>query len=143
MRWRTIVDRVLRQGRAYYFPNLGDAFIPVEFQLGLLSDVRTKHRFRTLDGAETLARIAGMPVTEWSYKAQDPGIRHIGPTAQDFHAAFGLGEDPLRIGTLDADGVALAGVQALEARTRALQAQVDALMRRLDELTVVPSPDRR
>jgi hypothetical protein len=63
-----------------------------------------------------LTRIAAMPVTEWSYKAQDAAIRHIGPTAQDFHAAFGLGEDPLRIGTLDADGVALAGVKALEAR---------------------------
>ena len=42
----------------------------------------------------------------------------MGPTAQDFHGAFGLGEDPLRISTIDADGVALAGVRALEARTR-------------------------
>ena len=65
-----------------------------------------------------LGKLAQMPVTEWSYKAQSAAIRHIGPTAQDFHAVFGLGEDPLRIGTLDADGVALAGVRALEARTR-------------------------
>jgi len=85
-----------------------------------LSDVRSKHRFRELDGDDVLTRIAAMPVTEWSYKAQSDAIRHIGPTAQDFHAAFGLGEDPLRIGTLDADGVALAGVKALEARTRLL-----------------------
>jgi trimeric autotransporter adhesin len=83
-----------------------------------ISDVRTKHHFRELDGDDVLARIGRMPVTEWSYLAQDDAIRHIGPTAQDFHAAFGLGEDPLRIGTLDADGVALAGVKALEARTR-------------------------
>ena len=59
-----------------------------------------------------------MPVTEWSYRAQEGGIRHLGPTAQDFHAAFGLGEDPLYIGSMDADGVALAAVRALEARTR-------------------------
>jgi hypothetical protein len=85
-----------------------------------ISDVRTKHHFRELDGDDVLARIGRMPVTEWSYLAQDDAIRHIGPTAQDFHAAFGLGEDPLRIGTLDADGVALAGVKALEARTRSL-----------------------
>jgi hypothetical protein len=96
--------------------------------------VRTKHAFRTLDGEDVLSRIAAMPVTEWSYKAQEPGIRHIGPTAQDFHAAFGLGEDPLRIGTLDADGVALAAVRALEARTRALQEEVEALRLRLDTL---------
>ena len=65
-----------------------------------------------------LAKIAGMPIREWNYKAQDAAIRHVGPTAQDFHAAFGLGEDPLRISTIDADGIALAAVQALEARTR-------------------------
>jgi hypothetical protein len=29
-----VVDGVLRAGRAYYRPKLGDAFIPVEFQLG-------------------------------------------------------------------------------------------------------------
>jgi hypothetical protein len=96
-----------------------------------LSDVRTKHRFRELDGDDILARIARMPVTEWSYLAQDDAIRHIGPTAQDFHAAFGLGEDPLRIGTLDADGVALAGVKALEARSRAQEERIAALERQL------------
>ena len=69
--------------------------------------------------------IRDRPVTEWSYKAQDAAIRHMGPTAQDFHAAFGLGEDPLRIGTLDADGVALAGVKAVEARTRHLRAELE------------------
>ena len=74
-----------------------------------------------LDAEDVLARIARMAVTEWSYKDQAPSIRHIGPTAQDFRAAFGLGEDPLRIGTLDADGVALTVVRALEARTREMQ----------------------
>ncbi|MGD9902135.1 MAG: tail fiber domain-containing protein [Vicinamibacterales bacterium] len=92
-----------------------------------ISDVSTKHRFRELDGDDVLARIAAMPVTEWSYKAQDDAVRHIGPTAQDFHAAFGLGEDPLRIGTLDADGVALAAVRALEARTRHLPERATSL----------------
>jgi hypothetical protein len=65
-----------------------------------------------------------MPVTEWSYIAQGESIRHIGPTAQDFFVAFGLGEDPLRISTLDAEGVALAAIRALEARTRELQAAI-------------------
>jgi Chaperone of endosialidase len=99
-----------------------------------LSDARTKHRFRELDTDDVLARIAAMPVTEWSYDAQDAGVRHIGPTAQDFHAAFGLGEDPLRIGTLDADGVALAGVKAVETRTRALRDEQEALRRRVAAL---------
>ena len=100
--------------------NIGVRLVAGGVQWTSVSDVNAKRLFRDLDGEDVLSRFAAMPVTEWSYKAQDAAIRHIGPTAQDFHAAFGLGEDPLRIGTLDADGVALAGVKAVEARTRQL-----------------------
>ena len=54
----------------------------------------------------------------------------MGPTAQDFRAAFGLGDFPLRINTIDADGIALAAINALERRTRDLPqraADVDRL----------------
>jgi len=78
-----------------------------------ISDVNMKENFRDLDGDDVLAKIARMPVREWNYKAQEAAIRHVGPTAQDFHAAFGLGEDPLRISTVDADGIALRAIQAL------------------------------
>jgi hypothetical protein len=124
-------------GGAFFFSNaamtLGVQLSPSGTQWSSLSDARSKHDFRTLDGETVLAKLARMPVQEWSYVAQDPAIRHIGPTAQDFHAAFGLGEDPLRIGTLDADGVALASVKALEARSRAQAERIDALERRLAE----------
>jgi hypothetical protein len=99
-----------------------------------LSDVNAKHLFRDLDGEDVLRKLARMPVQEWSYIAQDGSIRHVGPTAQDFRAAFGLGEDPLRIGSMDADGVALAAVKALEARTRELGEENQALKAALDEL---------
>lgn len=82
-----------------------------------VSDVNMKEDFRDLDGEDVLSRLARMPVREWRYKAQDAGIRHLGPTAQDFHAAFGLGESDVRISTVDADGVALAAARALDART--------------------------
>ncbi len=85
-----------------------------------LSDANSKENFRDLDGAEVLAKLAAMPIREWNYKAQEAAIRHVGPTAQDFHAAFGLGEDPLRISTLDTDGIALRAIQALESRTQTL-----------------------
>ena len=118
-------------GGVKFFSNpgatLGVELAPNGTQWLSLSDVRTKHHFRALDGDDVLQRIATMPVSEWSYKEQDGAIRHIGPTAQDFHAAFDLGEDPLRIGTLDADGVALAGVKAVEARTRHLSERLAAL----------------
>jgi len=96
-----------------------------------LSDANSKEHFRELDGADVLEKLARMPIQEWNYKAQDASIRHVGPTAQDFHAAFGLGEDPLRISTIDADGIALRAIQALEARTRAA---MDELRRETAEL---------
>jgi Chaperone of endosialidase len=103
-----------------------------------VSDVNRKENFTDLDGEDVLTKLATMPIRVWNYKAQDAAIRHVGPTAQDFAAAFGLGEDPLRISTIDADGIALRAIQALEARTReenvALKAQLVALQARLDRL---------
>jgi len=103
-----------------------------------LSDENAKENFREVAPEEVLARIATMPVREWNYKAQGASIRHMGPTAQDFRRAFGLGEDPLGISTIDADGVALAGVRALEARTREMNARLhrdnDELRARLARL---------
>jgi len=92
-----------------------------------VSDANMKENFRDLEANDMLAKIARMPIREWNYKSQASAIRHVGPTAQDFHAAFGLGEDPLRISTIDADGIALRAIQALEARTRDLQETNDAL----------------
>ncbi len=97
----------------------------------VVSDVNMKEHFREVTDDDVLAAIARMPVRTWSYKTQDAAIRHMGPTAQDFHAAFGLGESDTRINTIDADGVALAAARALEARTRAAN---DRLTRELDVL---------
>lgn len=92
-----------------------------------LSDVHRKQHFRDLDGEHVLAALRAMPIREWSYRSQDDAVRHVGPTAQDFRAAFGLGADPLGIDTVDADGIALAGVQALEARTAELRRELASL----------------
>lgn len=106
-----------------------------------VSDENRKTDFRDLDGEQVLGKLAALPVREWRYTTQDAGIRHVGPTAQDFRAAFGLGESDVRIGSVDADGIALAGVKALELRTRGLQDgdkalrdEVAALTRENDEL---------
>ena len=69
----------------------------------------------------------------------------MGPMAQDFRDAFGLGETELGISTIDADGVALAAIQGLNAKleatvatqARELAAQravIDALSAALDEV---------
>ncbi len=91
------------------------------------SDVNRKHLFQALSGEDVLTRLRSLPIQTWSYRVEDSSVRHLGPTAQDFRAAFGLGNDEKVIGTVDADGVALAGVKALDGRDRAQQAEIDAL----------------
>jgi hypothetical protein len=88
----------------------------------------------SLQPGEIEAKIARLPIREWNFKAQDASIRHVGPTAQDFHAAFGLGEDPLRISTIDADGIALSGVRALALENQTLKAELAALRERLERI---------
>lgn len=109
-----------------------------------------KEEFRDLNGEAVLAKIAQMPIQSWSYKTEKRGIRHVGPTAQDFHAAFGLGDSDEAIATVDADGVNLLAVQALERRTAELReksarivlldARVAELERRLTKLEATIQP---
>lgn len=120
-----------------------------------LSDRAAKENFAPVDGRDVLDRLAAIPIQTWNYRSQDPAIRHIGPVAQDFYAAFGVGEDDTHISTVDADGVALAAIQglyqlsqeqdariaelegrvaALEAENAVQQAQIDTLEARLTAL---------
>jgi hypothetical protein len=92
-----------------------------------VSDRNRKENFLALDGEDVLARLRRVPVSSWNYIAQDRSIRHMGPMAQDFYAAFGLGESELMINSVDMDGVSLAAIQALTVRTDALQAENAAL----------------
>ncbi|MCP3904989.1 MAG: hypothetical protein GY715_15300 [Planctomycetes bacterium] len=105
------------------------------------SDRAMKENLADVDGRAILRDVAAMPVYTWNYKSQDPSIRHIGPTAQDFRAAFGVGEDSKHISTVDADGVALAAIKGLHETTLEMsevierqQSRIDALEARLAKL---------
>jgi Chaperone of endosialidase len=78
-----------------------------------VSDRNVKANVSAVDGQALLTRLAAVPVSTWNYKTQTDSIRHMGPMAQDFRAAFGLGEDDQHISTVDSEGVALAAIQAL------------------------------
>jgi hypothetical protein len=80
--------------------------------INLTSDRNAKEQFQPVNGREVLAKVVGLPISEWQYKTQS-GARHIGPMAQDFREAFSLGNDEKHIATVDADGVALAAIQGL------------------------------
>jgi len=86
-----------------------------------------KENFRLLDGEELLDKIRNMSITEWNYTVT-PEIKYIGPVAEEFWEAFHLnGDDKKGINSISIDGVNMAGIQALEKRTREMQAQIDLL----------------
>ena len=82
-----------------------------------LSDWHAKANFARVDPRNILKRLVQLPIANWRYKARSSSVRHVGPTAQDFHAAFGVGEDEKHIAAVDADGVALA-IQGLSRRSK-------------------------
>jgi Chaperone of endosialidase len=96
------------------------------------SDRARKHDFRPLDRRSVLEKVARMPITNWSYKAEKPSVRHIGPMAQDFYRAFGLGLDDRHITTIDEGGVALAAIQGLYRQNAMLRHQNRTLRSQLD-----------
>ncbi len=58
----------------------------------------------------------------------------MGPMAEDFKANFGLGGDGKSIGTVDADGVALAAIQGLNQKLKFANTENAALRAESAEL---------
>ena len=114
--------------------------------VALTSDRNAKDDFTPVDTQAVLGKVAGLPLSEWSYKDDPRQTRHLGPVAQDFHAAFGLnGADDKHISMVDEGGIALAAIQGLnekvegrsqeaEARIQKLEAENAGLKRELGEL---------
>lgn len=115
-----------------------------------VSDRSRKDNFLSLDGEEVLFRLRSVPVSTWNYRSQERTIRHAGPVAQDFHAAFGLGESDLLINSVDIDGINMAAVKGLDARTLAqaeriaeLEARNAALEERLARVEALLAEQQR
>ena len=85
-----------------------------------------KTNIAPLDDAAVLDKVASLPISRWSYKSEH-GVRHVGPMAQDFYAAFNVGEDDKHITSIDEDGVALAAIKALHHDNATLHAHVAVL----------------
>jgi hypothetical protein len=124
-------------GFRFYFDAIGnhcDLTSTSGWVCPMISDVNAKTDTAPVDGIDVLDRLAALPVQTWSYKAEDGSVRHMGPMAQDFHAAFRLGASDREINTVDATGVALAAIQGLYQRLREKDARIDALEARLAAL---------
>jgi hypothetical protein len=99
-----------------------------------MSDRNLKTDIAAIDPADILRRVVALPVSSWRYRQDQPGVRHLGPMAQDFHAAFGLWDRDTMIFPLDATGVSMAAIQGLHARLLAAEAENEELRARLDRL---------
>jgi hypothetical protein len=99
-----------------------------------LSDRNAKENLRPVNGRVVLEKVSALPLATWNYISQDTAVRHIGPMAQDFRAAFGVGENDTTITTIDADGVALAAIQGLNEKLEEKDARIGALEREISEL---------
>jgi hypothetical protein len=98
------------------------------------SDVNSKENFSPVDGQDILTHLADVPITTWNFKTDDPDIRHIGPMAQDFYAAFDVGMDERHIAPLDTNGVALAAIQELHRMVQEKDDQIAQLQEQNTEL---------
>jgi hypothetical protein len=93
-----------------------------------------KTDFVRISSAEVLKKLAALSVQQWRYTNELSSVKHIGPTAQDFKSAFGLGTDDKSIGTVDEEGVALAAIQGLNQKVEAKDAEIQNLKRQNDSL---------
>ncbi|BAY12573.1 tail fiber domain-containing protein [Calothrix sp. NIES-2098] len=98
------------------------------------SDRNVKEEVAEVDVHAILKGIANLPIATWKYKNQDETIRHIGPMAQDFAATFNVGESDRFIEVVDANGVALAAIQALYQKLQAQDTQINNLNHQISEI---------
>jgi len=102
-----------------------------------LSDRAAKRDLLAADPKDVLRKVMAMPIYTWRYITEISGANHMGPMAQDFHGAFGLGDSDKTITNVDADGVALAAIQGLKQELDRKSRRIDRLEREvktIDEL---------
>ncbi len=100
----------------------------------LTSDRNKKENFAPVDAKDVLSRVANLPITRWNFKSEGDGVQHIGPVAQDWNAAFGLGAGELSISVADSASVALVAIQALNQIVEQNQQTLSAKEKELETL---------
>jgi hypothetical protein len=124
-------------GYAGYFS--GKAKITGHLEVGsctgctISSDQNLKANILSIDPRAVLGKLAALPISQWNYKSDETSVRHVGPMAQDFRAAFDLGKDDLHIDMIDANGVTMASVQALYQLMLEKDRQIESLTRKVSQ----------
>ena len=124
------ITRVGAAANAFTLTSAGNLTIAGTLTQG--SDRASKDDINAVDPLAVLAKVSELPIATWRYKGDE--ATHVGPMAQDFHAAFGLGADDKHIAPGDMAAVALAAVQALNAEVARKDARIQALEAELGQL---------
>lgn len=112
----------------------------------VISDSTQKELVVLADGNRFLDRINRLRLGSWNYRGQSPDtMRHYGPMAQDFFAAFGhdaVGRSgsSTSINQADFDGVNLIAIQALYRRVLLLEADNARQQQQLQQLQAATMP---
>jgi len=111
----------------------GSGNLTINGTLSQGSDRNVKTAFEPVNTREVLDEVTKLPLMKWAY-TNDATVRHLGPMAQDFQAAFGLGADDTHIATVDEEGVALAAIQGLNQKVEQKETEITELKQRLERL---------
>jgi hypothetical protein len=93
-----------------------------------------KKDFATIDPANALAGVEKLPILTWVYNDDATNSRHVGPMAEEFHAAFGFGADDKHIAPSDQAGLALAAIKGLAQVVEQKDQKIQELESRLQQL---------
>ena len=108
--------------------------LTISAQPGVPSDKNIKTDFSPVSAERILARLAALPISSWRYTNEIPGLRHIGPMAQDFREAFNLGHDDNFIEFVDEQGVALTAIQGLNEKVNQQSAELKRKQAEINDL---------
>lgn len=102
----------------------GAVLTALPYLSSLFSSAFVKENKQPIDDHVILDKVSSMDVEKWTYK---PGITgetnpHIGPYAEQFAELFGVG-DGIHINMIDAIGVCLSSIKALNAKIAILEAK--------------------
>jgi hypothetical protein len=98
-------------------------------------DRNAKENLVELKYEDVLTKLDSIPIYQFNYIDDEAQKKNMGPMAQDWHGQFtDTGKDPLKIDTMDLDGVALASIKALKAQISSQQTLIEQLSARLDAL---------
>lgn len=107
------------------------------------SSVTLKQNIVPVNGEALLQAIAKLPIYTWNYLTSPSSERHLGPTAEDFHRMFALGNNPKALAPGDLAGVALAAIQALSQALSDKDRELAALRERMSALETLVTGARR